>query len=135
PTVRKLPAPPAAAPFAPAERPSEPVSTALESDAPPLVLSSPPFHRPVIQATAPERYRIQFTMDQETHDTLRRLQTLLRPEIPSGDPAAIVGRALRLLREKVEKARFAATSRPRPPRVIRPETDTDLGIRTPPRHP
>src|SRR5437762_6110763 len=51
-TVRKLPAPHAAAPSAPAERPSEPPSTALESDAPRLVLSSPPSHRPVIQATA-----------------------------------------------------------------------------------
>ena len=36
----------------------------------------------------------------EAHDDLRCLQDLLRREIPDGDPAAIVARALRLLRMK-----------------------------------
>jgi hypothetical protein len=37
---------------------------------------------------------------------LRRLQTLLRREIPDGDTGAIVERALRLLHEEVEAAKF-----------------------------
>ena len=37
--------------------------------------------KPVVQALAPERYRVQFTMSQETHDRLRRVQALLRRQI------------------------------------------------------
>ena len=59
---------------------------------PPAVVSPAP--RPIVQATAPERYRVQFTIGQETHEKLRRLQALLRREIPDGDPAAIFDRAL-----------------------------------------
>jgi len=45
----------------------------------------------------PQRYRVQFTIGQETHDKLRRVQALLRREIPSGDPGEIFDRALTLL--------------------------------------
>ncbi len=62
--------------------------------------------RPVVQPLSPERYRVQFTMGQESHDVLRRLQTLLRREIPDGDAGAILERALRVLHERVEAARF-----------------------------
>ncbi|PYQ18638.1 MAG: hypothetical protein DMF81_24300 [Acidobacteria bacterium] len=82
-----------------------------------------PTSRPVVQATAPERYRVQFTIGPETHDKLRRLQGLLRREIPDGDPGAIFDRALTLLLESVEKRKIGATVRPRPGRSIRPETD------------
>ena len=54
---------------------------------------------------------------------LRRLQDLLRREIPNGDPGAIVERALSLLLEKVEKAKFAATTKPQRARRIRPGAD------------
>jgi hypothetical protein len=86
----------------------------------------PPSRRPVIRATAPERYKVQFTVGQETHDKLRRLQDLLRREIPNGDPATIVDRALTLLLEKVEKAKVGASAKPRPAkaRVARSETDS-----------
>ena len=36
---------------------------------------------------APERYRVQFTVGEATHEKLRRVQELLRREIPDGDPA------------------------------------------------
>ena len=45
--------------------------------------------RPIVRATAPERYRVQFTIGPETHERLRRVQALLRREIPDGDPGAI----------------------------------------------
>ena len=74
--------------------------------------------RPVVQPLSPERYRVQFTMGQESHDVLRRLQTLLRREIPDGDAGAIFERALRVLHEKVEAARFGkAAKRERTPGV------------------
>jgi len=116
-SVRKLPDPaprPVAAP--PAEGHLSPASSIA---APPM---APAARRPIIETTSPERYRVQFTIGKESHETLRRLQDLLRREIPDGDAGVIVERALRLLLEKVEKAKFAATSRPR--RAIRRETDT-----------
>jgi hypothetical protein len=82
--------------------------------------SRPETHRPVVEPLAPERYRLQLTMDQETHDDLRWLQDTFRREIPDGDPAAIVARALRLLREHAQKKAYAATSKPRPPRGTKP---------------
>jgi hypothetical protein len=97
---------------------------ALESA--PSPPSLPPVRRPIIQTTSPERYRVQFTIGKESHDKLRRLQDLLRREIPDGDAGAIFDRAITLLLDKVEKAKRGAAARPRP---IRPGTD-DL-IRTP----
>jgi hypothetical protein len=94
---------------------------ALSPSAPPSVLQ-PPTSRPIVQATAPERYRIQFTVGQASHDKLRRLQALLRREIPDGDPATICDRAWTLLLEKVEKAKIAAVDTS-PFRAIRFATD------------
>src|SRR5438876_562366 len=75
--------------------------------------------------TAPERYRVQFTIGTETHERLERLQALLRREIPNGDPAEIFDRALTLLLEKVEKAKLGAAFRPRPGLSIRRAADKD----------
>jgi hypothetical protein len=66
---------------------------------------------------APDRYRIQFTVAEETYDTLREVQALLRREIPDGDVAAIFDRALRLLLEDTARKKLAATDRPRPRQV------------------
>ena len=62
----------------------------------------------MIEATSPDRYRVQFTLGKDGHHKLRRLQDLLRREIPDGDPGAIVDRALTLLLEKVEKQKRGA---------------------------
>src|SRR5687767_7302010 len=113
--IRRLPTPAASPAVDTPPSMSEPPATA------PPVLT--PTARPTIQATAPERYKVQFTVGQETHDKLRRLQDLLRREIPNGDPAVIVDRALTLLLEKVEKAKCGAAAKPRPAPAIRPETD------------
>ena len=128
-SVRKLPtATPAITP--PATRveahilvPSQP--------APPICTPPPPVatRRPIIETTSPERYRVQFTIGKESHDKLRRVQALLRREIPDGDPAVIFDRALSLLLEKVEKAKMGAAAKPRAPRPIRPGTDWQ--VRTP----
>jgi len=69
---------------------------------------------------------VQFTIGPEAHEKLRRLQALLRREIPDGDPGAIFDRALTVLLEKVEKTKLAAAAKPRPNRPIRPGTDREV---------
>ena len=95
----------------------------------PAITVPPPTRRPIIEATSPARYRVQFTLGKEGHDKLRRVQTLLRREIPDGDPGAIFDRALTLLLEKIERAKRGAATKPRAPRSIRPGADRE--IRTP----
>jgi hypothetical protein len=122
-SVRKLPAP-AAPPLSAA--PTEVVMSLPSAPLSEIVPSRPvfvPAPRPIVQATAPERYRVQFTIGPETHDKLRRVQALLRREIPDGDPGAIFDRALTLLLEKVERAKLGAAARPRSNPSIRPKTD------------
>ena len=83
--------------------------------------------RPVVQPLSPGRYRVQFTMGQESHDLLGRLQTLLRREVPDGDAGAIFERALRVLHEKVEAAKFGRPSKPKreaSPRLTEPSAET-----------
>jgi len=69
---------------------------------------------------APRRYGLQYTIGQETHDKLRRVQELLGHRIPSSDVAQVFDRALDALLEKLEKQKFAATDKPR--RSPRPTT-------------
>jgi hypothetical protein len=63
---------------------------------------------------APERYRVQFSIGEPTHQKLRRVQDLLRREIPDGDPGEIFDRALSLLLEDVARKKVALMSTPRP---------------------
>ena len=95
----------------------------------PEPLRPQPAPRPVVQPTAPERYRVQFTIGEKTHEKLRRVQALLRREIPDGDPGVLFDRALTLLLEQVENAKLGVTLRPRSSASIRSETDR--AIRTP----
>jgi hypothetical protein len=122
-SVRKLPTPapaPRAEPPKPASPSDAPVLTASDVPLPILAPPPPPTRRPVIETTSPDRYRVQFTIGRESHEKLRRLQALLRREIPNGDPGAIFDRAIALLLERVEKQKLGLTARPRP---IRPGTD------------
>jgi hypothetical protein len=131
-SVRKLPTPaPAASPAppslfsAPAAGVTSEAVAAREAPAPTV----PPMVRPVVQTTAPDRYRVQFTMGTEMHARVRRLQTLLRREVRNGDPAVIFDRALKLLEAEVVAKKLGAAARPRSkPAVpskpsIRPGTD------------
>ncbi|HEY8150111.1 MAG TPA: HNH endonuclease [Vicinamibacteria bacterium] len=133
-SVRKLPTAtpaPTVLPAATSPVPGVEAATPRSPEpAPPISPSPPPMtpRRPIIETTSPERYRVQFTIGKESHDKLRRLQALLRREIPDGDPGAIFDRALTLLLEKVEKAKLGAAAKPRP-RPIRPGADREL--RTP----
>jgi len=123
-SIRKLPPPRTVVPSPVAAPPGEEDASA----APPPVFVPPPVHRPVVAPLTPERYRLQFTVPKETHDRLRRVQDLLRREVPDGDPGAIFDRALILLEREVEKKKLAATAKPRPPR------GTKVGSRNIPAH-
>jgi hypothetical protein len=116
--VRRLPA---ATPRS-ASPPMAPVAAPTPGEtrsAPPLVLSRPPLAA-VVAPLAPDRYRVQVTVGKETHDKLRRLQDLLAREVPGGDPAAIIDRALTLLLKEVEKKKLGAAAKPRSPRLLKP---------------
>ncbi len=133
-SVRKLPTArpaPTLVPAAPSPVPGPEAATLASPQPPPPISPPPPLlttRRPIIETTSPERYRVQFTIGKESHERLRRLQALLRREIPDGDPAAIFDRALTLLLEKGEKAKLGAAAKPRP-RAIRRGADRQL--RTP----
>lgn len=60
------------------------------------------------------------TVSRETHDKLRRVQDLLRHQVPDGDPAVVFDRALTLLLQDLERKKMACTGSPRPARSARP---------------
>jgi hypothetical protein len=117
-----LPAPRAEAARLAPPQPAPPISSPPPISAPAPLMTT---RRPIIETTSPERYRVQFTIGKASHDKLRRLQALLRREIPDGDPGAIFDRAVTLLLEKVEKTKLGAAAKPRP-RPIRPGADRQL---------
>jgi hypothetical protein len=110
--IRKLPE----RPLAPlqAEVRAEIVSNGAALPSPPIPDAvQSPVTRPVFEPLSPTRYKIQFTAGPELRDNLERLRALLRSEFPDGDLGAIVGRAVRELRQRLEARRFAQTSSPR----------------------
>lgn len=120
--VRRIPSPVIAAPVAPPQ-PSFPLSPSPGSveSAPPAagaeprpvtIKVAPPATRAVV-ALSPERYKLQVTIDEGTRDVLKQAQDLMRHTLPSGDPAVIVARALRLLVEDLLKKKAAVTTHPR----------------------
>jgi len=62
---------------------------------------------------SPGRYKLQVTLGETAHQTLRQLQDLLAHQIATSDPAAIVARALEVLLEQTLKKKAALTERPR----------------------
>jgi 5-methylcytosine-specific restriction endonuclease McrA len=53
------------------------------------------------------RYELRATIDQATHDKLRKLQALLSHAVPSGDLAEVLGRAFDAAIQAFEKRRYA----------------------------
>lgn len=85
-----------------------------------------PACRVAIEPLGSRRYRVQFTAPAETCDKLRLAQDLLRHQLPDGDVAEIMDRALTLLLETLIRQKFAATKHPR----TRPATSTSSGTDT-----
>jgi len=62
---------------------------------------------------APERFALQTTVDQETHDLLRYAQALLGHAVPSGDLATVIKRSALALVRELEQQKFAKCARSR----------------------
>ncbi len=69
---------------------------------------------PPVVPLAPQRYKLQLTVGIDTVRKLREAQALLRHQIPDGDLAKVLDRALTLLLRELSRQKFAATERPRP---------------------
>ena len=69
---------------------------------------------------APQRYGVQFTVDQAGHDLLRHVQDLLGHQVARGDLEEVFVRALRVYAAQLEKQKLAATEQSRAGRRPRP---------------
>jgi hypothetical protein len=66
-----------------------------------------------------ERFALQVTIGEATRNKLVRAQALLRHQVPSGDLAEVLDRALDALLEKVEARKFGTVKRPRAAKASR----------------
>jgi hypothetical protein len=80
-------------------------------DVPSSVRALPQRPQPV--PLAPRRYKLQVTIGEETRAKLAELQGLLSHQIPDGDPAKILDRALDALLAETKKKKAALTDKPR----------------------
>ncbi len=86
----------------------------VESSAPGRIET--PVLQPSVAPLSPERFALQVTIGQGTHDKLRYAQALLGHAVPSGDVAAVLDRALDELIGALERRKFAARSQSAPRR-------------------
>jgi len=70
-------------------------------------------NRSVVEPLAPGRYKVQFTASSQLREKLERLRSLLRPDVPDGDLAAIVEVAVTEKLERIDARRFAQARHPR----------------------
>ncbi len=77
------------------------------------IVAPAPVRRPETQPLAPGRYKVHFTVGEDTYQKLRRAQDLLRHQMRNPDAAAIFDRALTVLLTDLERQKLAATERPR----------------------
>jgi len=95
----------------PVETPAEVAPAAVAPSVPGLMETSVP--RPKVAPLSPQRFALQLTMSQQLHDKLRYAQELLSHQVPAGELAAVLERALDALIPQLEKQKFAATGCPR----------------------
>jgi hypothetical protein len=95
--------------------PGRVIFTSPEHPLPPTASPAPPPAPPArVAPLAPQRFGVQFTVDQATHDDLLYAQALLGHAVPNGDVAQVFARALKTLIARLEQQKFAKTDRPRP---------------------
>jgi len=86
-----------------------------------------------------QRYKVQFTASEQLHEQLRQAQDLMRHQVPDGDLATIVGKAMTLLVTQLKKQRFGHRTRPRKSArekaAPRPQDASTSALDKPPRAP
>jgi 5-methylcytosine-specific restriction endonuclease McrA len=114
PAVKVLSATPAdRGPFAAAPAPSAESRTDPAAQPVPLAATTGVLDPTLESSSSRDRYLLRLTIGADTHAKLQRARDLLLHAIPSGDPAAIVDRALTVLVAQLERAKIAAASRSR----------------------
>jgi hypothetical protein len=78
-----------------------------------LPATHPTTPTPSVQAISCARFKVQFTASAEFRDKLERLAKLLRSEIPDGDLAAVIERAVSDKLDRLEARRLGRTTAPR----------------------
>ncbi|HXC51187.1 MAG TPA: hypothetical protein VN634_09915 [Candidatus Limnocylindrales bacterium] len=68
--------------------------------------------KPIVPLS-PRRYKIEITVDEDTHDKLRSLQDLLGRSATGRDPAAIISRAIDVLLVRTLARKAGCTDRPK----------------------
>jgi hypothetical protein len=68
---------------------------------------------PRVMPLAPQRFALQLTIGESTHEKLRYAQELLGSYSPTAELAPLLDRALDALIAQLERAKFAATEQPR----------------------
>lgn len=69
-----------------------------------------------VKPLAPQRFAMQVTISEQTHEKLRRAQEMLSHAVPGNDLAEVLDRALDALITQLERQRQAKVSKPRPGR-------------------
>jgi hypothetical protein len=105
--IRKLPQPPEAAEASP------PKSAPAAAPSSTRVSAEPGLFPGRVEPLSPARYRVQFTASAELKNKLERLRSLMRHEVPDGDLAAVIERAVSEKLERLDTRRFAKTGAPR----------------------
>lgn len=90
----------------------EPTVQASDASPTPFALEAPR-DRASTKPLSPGRYKLELTAGQALHDKLQQLQDLLRHQVPDGDLAVLVERAVDLLIDKTMQQRFAKTRAPK----------------------
>lgn len=111
-SIRRLPRPVPSTPPPPLTSGSSTTTLAAAPDRA-ATATLPRATKPLVQPLAPERYKLQVTLSADAHASLRRVQDLMRHQVPDGDLGAIVERAIAVLLEQLQRSKIAATSRPR----------------------
>jgi hypothetical protein len=122
-SVRKLPAPRVVPVQSAAALAASPVPNRTPQAEEHVHVPSTPL--PLVLPLATDRFRITFTADAATCETLEMARDLLRHAIPNGDAAQVFARALEALVEDLVREKFAASDRPR---VSRGQPDDSRNI-------
>jgi hypothetical protein len=130
--IRKLPPPAIAAAAAPTPAPIGTAAPVLGERSPervtdpetgnptqtipatvaPLSALAPATHRSVIAPLSSDQYKVTFTATTATWRKLQQAQELLRHQVPHGDLAEVIDRALGALLEQLTRRKFAAVTHP-----------------------
>jgi 5-methylcytosine-specific restriction endonuclease McrA len=107
--IRKLPQP-----VRPAVSDVTPVAALVASPESGEPVRTVPVTKPaLVTPLDSERYKVQFTVNRDTFEKLRRVRDLMRHVCADGDVAIVFERALTLLLEHLERTKLARVSRPR----------------------